>query len=68
MPKTIKRKLMDYIEAEVIASTILDGLDAEDAEKTFANAKKVWDDFTATELADGVQSSIRALVEKHELS
>jgi len=63
----IQEQLADWIDANVIAENILEALEEEAVEPTVENAQKVWLDFLYTELGDGLDNSVRALIGKGEI-
>jgi len=65
--KTAKAKLADWIDADVIADAILEQLQEQGKKLNFENGKRVWLDFLETELSDGLENTIIALIQKNEI-
>jgi hypothetical protein len=62
-----QKQVAEWIDTAAIADTILDKLEDKGLEATVENAQKVWLDFLATELNEGLEGSVEALAEKGEI-
>jgi len=62
-----QKQVAEWIDTAAIADAILDTLEDEGLEVTAENAQNVWLYFLSTELNDGLEGSVDALVEKGEI-
>jgi hypothetical protein len=62
-----QKQVAEWIDTNCIADAILDALEDEGLEVTAENAQRVWLDFLATELNEGLEGSVEALAEKGEI-
>ena len=60
MPDNLLDELARWIDTAVIAEAILQELENQNMEQTFANGQRVWLDFLGNELSEGLRSSIKA--------
>ena len=60
-------ELIWWFDTTVLARCILRELEEQEVEPTIENAKKVWLVFLGTELTDGLEQSVKALIGKGEL-
>ena len=60
MPDNLLDELARWIDTAVIAEAILQELENQNMEQTFANGQMVWLDFLGSELSKGLRSSIKA--------
>jgi hypothetical protein len=60
MPDNLLDELARWIDTAVIAEAILQELENQNMEQTFANGQRVWLDFLGSELSEGLRSSIKA--------
>lgn len=65
--KNEEAKLADWLDADVIADAILEQLREQGKKPSFDNGKAVWLDFLETELSDGLENTIIALIQKNEI-
>lgn len=64
----VEEKLAAWIDTSVIAQNLLDALKDGGAQVTEFNAQAVWLDMLYTEISDAMKRSIKALVDKGEIS
>ena len=60
MPDNLLDELARWIDTAVIAEAILQELENQNMEQTFANGQRIWLDFLGSELSEGLRSSIKA--------
>lgn len=61
MPETIRGKLADWIDTDVIAEHIIEEMKEQGARITLKYAKKVWLDALQCELHDAIKNAITAV-------
>lgn len=67
MDEQVKNEVAEWIDTAVLAENILEHLEENGVEPTVENAKAVYLDFLGTELSDGLEGSVSALINKGEL-
>jgi len=66
--EALRQQLTDWIGKDPIIDTILDCMEEEGVGPTFENASKIWLDFLATELDDGITKSTQSLVDREAVT
>jgi hypothetical protein len=61
MPETIREKLADWIDTDVLAEHIIDEMKEQDFRITLKYAKKVWLDVLQCELHDAIKNAVTAV-------
>jgi hypothetical protein len=61
MPETIREKLADWIDTDVIADHIIDEMKEQGSRITLKYAKNVWLDVLQCELHDAIKNAVTAI-------
>ena len=60
-------ELGEWVDGEVIAQSIMEGLEDEEVPATLENGKAVWLDVLEQELSHAIRRSVKALIARGEL-